>query len=212
MRSGVNRETYNISYKDIRYNNLMQQGLIYIFTGEGKGKTSAALGVAIRAMAAGLRVAIVQWYKDPSWRISDHQIGSFLTPEAKARFAIYPLGAGFHLKNSKTAPLKTGQVVIDKATDEEHRQKAHQALDKALSLVNTVDVLILDEINNAIEDQLITVDETINLISQRQRTHLILTGRDAHPEIIKLADLVTSMTKIKHPYDQGVLAVKGLDF
>ena len=191
---------------------MKSNSLVYIFTGDGKGKTSAGLGIAIRALAAGLRVAVIQWYKDPSWRISEHQISQLLTPEANSRFAIYPLGKGFNLKNKKTAPLSTGQVVVDKVTQSEHLQAAHEAYEKAKSLLHQVDVLILDEINNAVSDNLINLSDAKTLIAQRDQTHLIFTGRNAHPDIIALADLVTNMTNIKHPYDQGKLAIKGLDF
>lgn len=196
------------------YNRLMteDQGLIYIFTGDGKGKTSAALGTAMRALAAGLRVAIIQWYKDPSWRISEHAIDTLLTPEAKQRFQFHPMGVGFHIPRAKIAPLSNGQVVVDKASEPQHRQAAAAALTKATELLPQVDILILDEINNAIHDNLLPVDDVINVIQKRAKTHLVLTGRNAHPEIIKLADLITDMTKVKHPYDQGKLAVKGLDF
>ena len=186
--------------------------MVYVFTGDGKGKTSASLGIALRALAAGLKVAIIQWYKDPAWRISEHNINSLLTPDTDARFAIYAMGKGFNLKDKKIAPLTTGQVVVDTASQNEHKQAAEEALQKAVSLISTVDVLILDEINNAINDNLIRVNEVKKLIANRQNTHLILTGRNAHLDILAAADLVTEMTKIKHPYDQGKLAIKGLDF
>jgi cob(I)alamin adenosyltransferase len=186
-------------------------GMVYVFTGNGKGKTSAGLGVALRALAAGLKVAIVQWYKDPAWRISEHEISKLLTPEANNRFAIYPMGVGFHIK-TKTAPLTTGQVVVDKATQEEHAKASADALKKAESLLPIVDVLILDEVNNAVDDGLMSPISLIRLINHRYKTHLILTGRNAHKDVIDLADLVTEMTKIKHPYDNGKLAIKGLDF
>jgi cob(I)alamin adenosyltransferase len=196
----------------MRYNIPMQsKGMIYIFTGDGKGKTSAALGSAIRALAAGLKVAIIQWYKDPDWKISDHDISTLLNKEAQKRFTLLALGQGFYIK-TKTAPLTTGQMVIDKTTPKHHKQAATQALTEARRFISKVDVLILDEINNAIADQLINLEEIQNLLNSRGSTHIILTGRNAHPALIERADLVTSMNKIKHPYDQGKLAIKGLDY
>lgn len=202
-----------------------QAGLVYLFTGDGKGKTSAALGVAFRSLAAGLKVAMVQWYKDPTWRISEHSIDTLLTAEAKSRFKIYPMGVGFFIQQQaiqlssnpaiqriNTAPLSNGQVVVDKASEQQHQAAAQAALTKAAEVLSTVDVLILDEINNAIADKLISVPSVINLINHRGQTHLILTGRNAHPDIISWANLVTNMEKVKHPYDQGQLAIKGLDF
>lgn len=188
-----------------------QLGLIYVFTGDGKGKTSAALGAAIRALAAGLRVAIIQWYKDPTWGISDHHIDKLLTDTTKSRFQLYPMGRGFYIK-SKIAPLKTGQVVVDKTTPTNHQQSAKAALKQAAKVMANVDVLILDEINNAISDKLIGLAAVMDLLDHRGATHLILTGRNASPQIIQSADLVTEMKNTKHPYDQGKPAIKGLDF
>ena len=93
-----------------------------------------------------------------------------------------------------------------------HKQAAQAALVKAIEIVSQVDVLILDEINNAIHDKLIHIRDVKKLINHRGKTHLILSGRNAHPDIIEIADLVTEMKPIKHPFDQGKLAVKGLDF
>ena len=193
------------------------KGQIYIFTGDGKGKTSAALGVAVRAVGNGMKVAMVQWYKQSSWDISEH-----LLPTKLKNFRIYPIGVGFRIKNYESRIKKDGgdikiatvanSKVIDSASDKQHRQAAQEALTKAQSLLGKVDVLVLDEINNAIKDGLISVKEVITLISKRGPTHLIFTGRDAHHKIIKLADLVTEMKKLKHPFDRGQKAIKGLDF
>lgn len=172
-------------------------GLIYVFTGDGKGKTSASLGVAIRALSAGFKVAIVQWYKQSSWGISEHTIETLLNTKTKPKFHIYPLGVGFCFPTSKKAP---------------HKQAAQAALLKANEIMSQVDVLILDEINNAIHDKLINLKDVKELINNRGKTHLILTGRNIHPDIIEIADLVTEMKPIKHPFNQGKLAVKGLDF
>jgi cob(I)alamin adenosyltransferase len=168
------------------------QGMIYIFTGEGKGKTSAALGTAIRAASAGLKVAIIQWYKSKAWGISEHEINH-------PNIAIFPMGAGFFFKDKGADPKP-------------HRQAAQAALQKAETIMKSVDVLILDEINNAIHDELITVDEIKTVLQQRNSTHCILTGRYADPKLVDLADLVTEMKPIKHPYDQGKQAIKGLDY
>ncbi len=173
--------------------NPRQSGMFYVFTGDGKGKTSAALGVGLRASLNGMTVAMIQWYKDPAWNISEHQVNQVLE-----NFTIYPMGKGFFIKEVNSP--------------DKHRLAAQAALNQAKQLINQVDVLILDEINNALSDKLISLDEVINLINHRDQTHLILTGRNADPQIIQLADLVTSMEKIKHPYDSGQSAIKGLDF
>ncbi|MDP4031030.1 MAG: cob(I)yrinic acid a,c-diamide adenosyltransferase [Patescibacteria group bacterium] len=170
-------------------------GLVYVFTGDGKGKTSAALGVAVRAALSGLKVAIVQWYKEKRWPIAEYKIGKYIK-----NIRIYPLGSGFF------------KLPTDHASRAQHKRKAIEALNLAEKLISQVDVLVLDEVNNAVKDKLITLTQLIKLISKRGKTHLILTGRGARPEIVKLADLVTEMTKIKHPFDKGQKAVKGLDY
>jgi cob(I)alamin adenosyltransferase len=171
------------------------QGLVYVFTGDGKGKTSAALGVAVRAALTGMKVAIVQWYKEKRWPIAEHKLGKYIK-----NIQIYPLGSGFY------------QLPTDHATPKEHQQAAEAALKQAEKLISKVDVLVLDEVNNAVRDKLINLDHLTNLIKKRGQTHLILTGRGAVKKIIELADLVTEMKKIKHPFDKGQKAVKGLDY
>ena len=146
---------------------------------------------------------------------------------------MYFVGEGFHIQNQKSKiknqndnsklennekVIKTarvgdeGWVVVDRASEEEHKKAAAEALGKAKELMSNVDVLVLDEVNNAIDDELIDVDELIAFVSDRDKTHVVLTGRNAHEDVVELADLVTEMKKIKHPYDEGKLAVKGLDF
>ncbi len=194
-------------------------GLIYIFTGDGKGKTSAALGVMVRAVCAGLKVGWVAWYKEEQWPINEKRLPQLLPMD------FFLLGKGFHLKKAKyqtenailkkkIASLKSGGVVIDHAHEDEHKQAAVAALQKAAELLDSqnYDVVICDEINNALADGLLTIMQVKALLEKRGKTHLILTGRDVHAEIATEADLVTEMRKIKHPYDSGIKAVKGLDF
>lgn len=181
--------------------------MVYVFTGDGKGKTSAALGVAMRAVGNGMKVAMVQWYKEASWRISEHELAN-----VSKNFDIYPMGKGFYIPNGKTAPLTTGQIVVDKTTHNEHIAAALAAYKKAVDLCDQVDVLVCDEILNAASEDLLDEMNVLELIWHRKKTHLILTGRNASKLIIDNADLVTEMKKIKHPYDVGKLAVKGLDF
>ena len=169
----------------------MKPGLVYVFTGDGKGKTSAALGVAVRAVCAGKKVGWGSWYKKKVLPTRMFLAG---------KLEMYAIGKGFY------------QLPGDKATPEEHKRAAAAALKQAEKLLKTVDVLVLDEVNNAVHDKLIDLIDLINLISKRGKTHLILTGRNADKKMIELADLVTEMTKIKHPFDKGIKAVKGLDY
>jgi cob(I)alamin adenosyltransferase len=185
----------------------MNQGLVYVFTGGGKGKTSAAVGTAIRAAGAGMRVGWVAFYKQESWKLSE------LDPLKRWGVQVYLMGKGFHLQNqAKSVKVGIDSRVIDTATEAEHKQAAEEALMQAGKLIKDMDLLVLDEVNNAVDDHLIDLSDLTDLISKRKQTHLVLTGRDAKPEIVKIADLVTDMKKIKHPYDKGKLAVKGLDY
>ncbi len=170
-------------------------GLVYVFTGEGKGKTSAAIGIAVRAALSGMRVAIVQWYKEKKWPIAEHKLG-----ERFDNIKIYPLGSGFY------------QLPSDHASPDEHKIAAQAAYTKAKELMGKVDLLVLDEICNTVKDKLLAEKEILELIEKRGETHLVLTGRGATGVIIEMADLVTECKKIKHPYDSGKLAVRGLDY
>jgi len=180
---------------EIRNQKPENSGLVYVFTGEGKGKTSAALGVAVRAALRGMKVGIVQWYKEKRWPIAEHKIG-----EKMANIQIFPLGSGFY------------QLPSDHATPDEHKRAAEEALEKARELLGRVDVLVLDEVINAIGDQLVRESEVLKLIEERGEMHVILTGRGASERLIKTADLVTECKKIKHPFDSGKMAVAGLDY
>ena len=189
----------------------VSKGMVYVFTGDGKGKTSAALGVATRALLNKMKVGWVAWYKQRSWKVSEFEM---LKIFGEKLLEMHLMGDGFYLKKDKggEVDIAGGGKLVDKASFEEHREAANHALEKAAELINIVDVLILDEINNAIADKLIEVGDVIDLLERRGKVHVILTGRDANEKIVKVADLVTKMEKIKHPYDKGVKAIKGLDF
>jgi len=171
------------------------KGLVEIFTGDGKGKTTAALGVALRASGHGLKVFIVYFMK-----------GSFPYGERKALS---------HLPNIKFARFGLKGFVDPNNVTETEKEEARKALQKAkeVTLSNEYDIIILDEINVATAWNLIDIDEVVKLIKEKpQKVELILTGRYADDKLVELADLVTDMTKIKHPYDKGILARKGIDY
>lgn len=177
----------------------MNQGLVYIFTGDGKGKTSAALGVAVRAVLSGMKVGWVSWYKEESWPIAEKELPSGMILEGAIE--MYFMGKGFY------------KLPMDKATPEEHKKAARKALKKAEDLLERVDVLVMDEVLKSIADGLIEEKEVMAVISKRRKTHVILTGRGPTGMILEgEADLVTECKKIKHPFDQGIKAVKGLDY
>ncbi len=171
------------------------KGLIQVFTGEGKGKTSAALGSVIRALGNGLRVFIVVFMKagQPS---GEWDILSGLQNVSVARF-----GAG---------PLVNPASI--KPQDREEAEKALAAARQAM-LDGKYDLIVLDEVNVAVAWELIKLDDVIRLIEDKPpELELILTGRGADKEIVKMADLVTEMLNIKHPYNEGNVARKGFDY
>jgi cob(I)alamin adenosyltransferase len=171
------------------------RGLVEIFTGDGKGKTSAALGVALRALGHSLCVYIVFFMKG-DFPYGERKILSKVSNCTVERF-------GF-------------QEFVDPANikpkEKKAAAKALEAGRKAM-LSRKYDVVILDEINVAVAWKLINVNDVIKLIHDKpEKVELILTGRYADPKLIKLADLVTDMVKVKHPYDKGILSRKGIDY
>lgn len=198
-------------------------GLVYLFTGDGKGKTSAALGTAVRAFARGWTIQWVAFYKEASWGISEYQLPEYFKQTDAKRFKIHALGKGFFIrtpdlelhagaKTVKSAKVNSARVV-DTATPDEHTAAAQAALKTAVKLLQKQpEVLVLDEICNAVDDGLIPLAELLDLLHNRGATHVVLTGRSAGPELIEHADLVSRIENVKHPYDAGKLAVAGLDY
>jgi cob(I)alamin adenosyltransferase len=177
---------------------VLEKGLVIIFTGDGKGKTSAALGIALRAVGHRMYVSVVQFIKESSGT-GEARAAERLAPELE----FVSLGRGFVSCCGDTTPM------------DEHKKTAAKALELASQrmLSGAWDVIILDEINTAAALGLIDTDDILTLIrSKPPKLHLILTGRDAHPDIIDVADMVTEMRSIKHPYDSGIPARKGIDF
>ncbi|NMB56657.1 cob(I)yrinic acid a,c-diamide adenosyltransferase [Candidatus Beckwithbacteria bacterium] len=181
--------------------------LVYLFTGNGKGKTSAALGIALRSVCASQKVAWIYWYKNENWYISEKKIGKFLPID------FYLLGKGFYITAEAKAKDKN-LANCDKLDFADHQEAAQKALQKTKQILQAQkhDLLILDEIVNAVTDKLLDFAELENLIKNKKETHLILTGRNASKKLMQLCDLVSKIEKIKHPFDQQMPAVKGLDF
>jgi cob(I)alamin adenosyltransferase len=171
------------------------RGLVEVFTGDGRGKTSAALGTAIRASGHGLHVHIIFFMKG-KFPYGEQKILTSLPNVTFDRF-------GF------TKFVDRDNI---KPEEKEEAKKALEAVRKAM-LSLKYDMVVLDEVNVAAAWKLIEVDEVLKLISEKpEKVELILTGRYADPRIVKAADLVTEMVKIKHPYDNGILARRGIDF
>ena len=173
-------------------------GLVIVYTGNGKGKTTAALGMALRAIGYNYKVCMLQFIKG-SWHYGEMDSSRKLEPN----FELIAIGKGF-----------VG-ILDDKSPKEEHEKYAEEALkicqEKIFS--EKYDIVILDEINYAINLKLIDVNDIIKLIKEKpEKVNLVLTGNHAKNEIIELADLVTEMTEIKHPFKSGIKARKGIDF
>ncbi|MFC1988089.1 cob(I)yrinic acid a,c-diamide adenosyltransferase [Chloroflexota bacterium] len=185
----------DISSCDFSSSQPVSRGLIQIFTGDGKGKTSAALGIVLRALGHGLRVYIVAFMKGG-----------------------YPYGEWETL--SKLPNVKIDRFGLKTFTDPkevrpEEIEQARQALAAAheAALGGKYDLVVLDEVNVAVAWQLVALDEVVRLIRDKpQNVELVLTGRHADAKLIEMADLVTECLKIKHPYDKGITSRKGIDY
>lgn len=167
--------------------------MIFVYTGPGKGKTSACLGQAIRALGSGWKVAFAQFMK------RDGEAGEQIFLRTCLGDAFLAGGIGF-FRNERERPA--------------HRRAAEQTLAWAHSRLPEADVLILDESLYALGNGLITLDEVKALIeeSRMHTTHLILSGRGFPDELLDEVDMVTEMQEIKHPMQRGVGAIKGLDY
>jgi len=169
-------------------------GLIIVNTGDGKGKTTAAMGTAFRAAGVGFKVKMIQFIKG-SW-----DYGELHSAELIPNFEIVPMGEGFtwETKNKErdtAIAWKTWEACAEAIEKGEH------------------DMLIFDEINNAIAYDYLDVNVVIEALKKKPADmHIILTGRDARPELIELADLVTEMREIKHPFQEGIYAQKGIEY
>ena len=177
---------------------VINKGLIIVYTGRGKGKTTAALGIALRAVGHGMKVGMIQFIKG-EWYYGELTSAKRLEPE----FDLVAAGKGF-----------VG-IIDDDHDIQDHRDAAKVALEfaKKKMIDKKYDILILDEINYATNLGLVSVGEVTNLlILKPEELTLILTGNHAPREIMDLADLVTEMKEIKHPYRLGIKAKKGIDF
>jgi cob(I)alamin adenosyltransferase len=170
----------------------MERGYIHLYTGDGKGKTTAALGLALRAVCAGKRVYFAQFVKGGDY--SESIAGHFLP-----NFTIVYFGRDCFIQNEPT---------------EEDVRLAQKGLSVCREVLREgkVDIVVLDEIHIALYYRLFSVAEVLDMLEKRDpRIDVILTGRRAPQELIEKADLVTEMREIKHYYQQGVLAREGID-
>jgi cob(I)alamin adenosyltransferase len=174
-----------------------RKGLLLINTGPGKGKTTAALGTALRAVGNGMRVLVLQFLKG-SWHYGELD-------------AVLPFGDNFILKQMGRGFVKVGGA----ETDPEDIRLVQEAWNDARAAIQSGDwdLVVLDEINYAIGYGMLdpaTVADTLR--NRPEMVHVILTGRNAHPLLVELADTVTEMREVKHAYQKGILAQRGIEY
>jgi cob(I)alamin adenosyltransferase len=177
---------------------IKEKGLLVVYTGNGKGKTTAALGMTIRAVGYDWKVAVLQFIKG-SWKYGELDGIKKLAPNVELEI----MGEGF-----------VG-IVDDDKPFEEHRAAAIRALEKVKDRIisGQYNLIILDELNVAVSLGLVTQEELQEIVELKpEKLHLVITGRGATQWLIDRADLVTEMKEIKHPYQKGILAQKGVDY
>lgn len=181
-----------------------KDAVVIVYTGEGKGKTSAAVGLMARALGNRWRVAFIQFIK--YWGVGEHVFIRDIMPIYEDVLFFYKGGKGFY---------KAGDLSEQHVTEEQHQEAAAETFDMALECASSgqYDLVICDEINNAVHDGLITQTQLEHLFEKRHpQTSLCLTGRDFPQTLLKHVDIATDMTKLKHHFDDKFLANKGIDF
>lgn len=180
-----------------------KDSVVVVYTGESKGKTSASLGLLIRALGADWRVAYVQFIK--LWEVSEHRFIKRIAPLFEEKLTFYKGGAGF---------FDAGEL-SSKASKQEHLEHARATYDFTFECASSgdYDLVICDEINNAVHDGLLTENDLEKLLDDRSaKTSLCLTGRNFPEHLLAKVDIATDMTKLKHHFDDKYLANKGIDF
>jgi len=173
----------------------LKKGLVQVYTGDGKGKTSAAFGSALRAVGRGLKVYIIQFIK------GGFDYGELYVVEK--------------IPNLKMATFGRGRFITEVPPSDKDVKMVREAFELAKKVVKSgeYDVVVLDEVNVALNLKMISINEVVDLIKNKPKhVELILTGRYAPVQIIDIADLVTEMKEVKHPYAQGVPPRKGIEF
>lgn len=181
-----------------------KESVVIVYTGESKGKTSASLGLMVRALGNRWNVAFIQFIK--YWGVGEHVFIRDIMPLFRDQLYFYKGGKGFYNADGLSEKF---------VTEEQHKKAALDTYNEALQAVTsgTYDLVICDEINNAVHDGLLTIDQLRELLNKRPpKTSLCLTGRDFPEELLDQVDIATNMTKIKHHFDDKFLANKGIDY
>jgi cob(I)alamin adenosyltransferase len=181
-----------------------KDSVVVVYTGENKGKTSAGLGLLVRTLGNRGRVAFIQFIKH--WGVSEHVFIRDIQPLFKDDLYFYKGGKGFY---------NAGDMSPTHITPEQHKQAAEETYTEAIkaSQSGDYDMVICDEINNAVHDGLLSLEQLESLIKDRNpKTSLCLTGRNFPTDLLPLVDIATDMHKLKHHFDDKFIAQKGIDY
>jgi len=183
------------------------RGLVQVYTGDGKGKTTAALGLALRAAGHGLRVCFIQFMKG-NWDLGERKAAARLGPELEFHWFSAARWGDPSKAREGTPWWQLPPSEEDRARAQEGTVFARRALSSG-----SYDLVVLDEIFQALQYQLLSLDQLMELVCAKPpAVELVLTGRGAPEEIMRAADLVTEMKAVKHPYGQGVSARPGIEY
>lgn len=181
-----------------------KDAVVIVYTGESKGKTSASMGLMTRALGTDWKVAFIQFIKH--WEVGEHRFIAKVQPVFGDKLYFYKGGKGFY---------NAGELSAEGVSEDEHKQAARETYDEAYKAASSgdFDLVICDEINNAVNNGLLSVDDMEKLIKDKaSNTSLCLTGRNFPEKLLPLVDIATNMTKIKHHFDEKYLANKGIDY
>ena len=181
-----------------------KKSVVIVYTGEGKGKTSASMGLMARALGTDWSVAFIQFIKH--WDVGEHEFIHKIQPLFGKDLYFFKGGKGFY---------NAGELSAEGISEAEHKQAAEETYDQAYKCATSgkFDVVICDEINNAVNNGLLSVAKLQKLIKDKhESTSLCLTGRNFPEKLLPLVDIATNMTKIKHHFDEKYLANKGIDY
>lgn len=181
-----------------------KQSVVIVYTGEGKGKTSASIGLLCRALGRGWKVAYIQFIKH--WEVGEHTFIHKIQPLFANELLLYKGGKGFY---------NAGDLSDKAVSEANHKKAAAETFTFALEAAQSghFDVVICDEINNAVHDGLLSIAELKTLLKKHHpRTSICVTGRNFPKELLEYTDIATNMTKLKHHFDDKFLANKGIDY
>ncbi len=181
-----------------------KKSVVIVYTGNSKGKTSASIGLMCRALGRDWRVAYIQFIKD--WEVGEHTFIKKILPVYKEKLTFYKGGKGF---------FNAGDISAKNISEAEHKAAAKATYDFALERVRSgkYDLVICDEINNAVNDGLLSKEEMKALLTEcSEKTSICFTGRNFPKELYEYIDIATEMKKIKHHFDDKFLANEGIDY